>query len=153
MKNITKYLLFLQIPILLITACVQKNSDKSKYHRKVPYPESDLIASFEWTSGPYRYPGSGSDMHWWTWGIDDAIYTVEDDGKNFGRKDWYAHVLKVTGIPPNHTVETATDFDTIDFRTQIPNNCYGVMYAARWLLTRLCMCAFTTTTGILFQNH
>jgi hypothetical protein len=33
-------------------------------------------------------------MHWWTWGIDDAIYVLDDDGKNFGGPINYAHVLK-----------------------------------------------------------
>ncbi len=122
MKNSTKYSLFLLIPIMLITACVQTNNDKSKYHRKMPYPESDLIASFEWTSEPYKYPGTGSDMHWWTWGIDDAIYVLDDDGKNFGGPINYAHVLKVTGIPPEHKVETVTDFMEIPFRKMMPAN-------------------------------
>ena len=93
---------------------------KNVFYRKLPYPQSKFISKLVWTSEPYRYPGSGSDMHWWTWGIDDAIYTVDDDGKNFGGKDWYAHVLKITGIPPNHKVATATDFEGYDFRATIP---------------------------------
>jgi hypothetical protein len=109
----------LLISCLFLTACVQK-IDKAKYHRKMPYPESDLIASFEWSSEPYKYPGTGSDMHWWTWGIDDAVYVLDDDGKNFGGPINYAHVLKVTGIPPDHKVETVTDFMEIPFRKMMP---------------------------------
>jgi hypothetical protein len=87
-----------------------------------PYPASDLIESFRWTSEATRYPGSGSDMHWWTWGIDDAIYVLDDDGKNFGGPINYAHVLKVTGIPPKHKVETVTDFMEIPFRKMKPKD-------------------------------
>jgi len=93
---------------------------KSEYHRQMPYPESDLIEKFEWTSEPSKFSGTASDMHWWTWGIDDAIYTLDDDGDNFGGRYWYAHILKVTGTPPNHKVETLTDFDGYDFRKTIP---------------------------------
>lgn len=89
-------------------------------HRKLPYPLSQLIEKLEWTSQPHKYPGTASDMHWWTWGQDDAIYTLEDDGDNFGGRYWYAHILKVTGTPPNHTVATATDFEGYDFRQKLP---------------------------------
>jgi hypothetical protein len=109
----------LLLSCLFLTTCVQK-IDKPKYHRKMPYPESDLIASFEWSSEPYKYPGTGSDMHWWTWGIDDAVYVLDDDGKNFGGPINYAHVLKVKGIPPDHKVETVTDFMEIPFRKMKP---------------------------------
>lgn len=91
-----------------------------KYHRTLPYPDSKLIEKLIWTSTPVKYPGTASDMHWWTWGIDDAIYTLEDDGENFGGRYWYAHILKITGIPPNHTVSTLTDFDGYDFREKLP---------------------------------
>ena len=116
--NTNTILILLGFISLLLASCMQNKAD---FYRQLPYPDSKFIEKLEWTSEPYRYPGSSSDMHWWTWGIDDAIYTVEDDGKNFGGKDWYAHVLRVTGIPPNHTVETATDFDNIDFRALIPD--------------------------------
>jgi hypothetical protein len=107
--------------IALFLSCNgQEKSSNSRYHRKMPYPESDLIASFKWSSEPFRYPGSGSDMHWWTWGIDDAIYVLDDDGKNFGGPINYAHVLKVNGIPPNHKIETVTDFMEIPFRKMMP---------------------------------
>jgi hypothetical protein len=106
----------------LLSCKKQEKASNQTYHRSIPYPESDLIASFQWTSEPYRYPGSGSDMHWWTWGIDDAIYVLDDDGKNFGGPINYAHVLKVTGTPPNHKVETVTDFMEIPFRKMMPKD-------------------------------
>ncbi len=107
--------------IVFDIVCVSCNRTQTVFYRELPYSQSEFIEKLEWTSEPYRYPGSGSDMHWWTWGIDDAIYTVDDDGVNFGGTDWYAHVLKVSGIPPNHQVSTATDFDSIDFRAMIPD--------------------------------
>ncbi len=93
-----------------------------KIQRKINYPKSKLIQKFEWASEPAKYPGTASDMHWWTWGMDDAIYTLEDDGENFGGRYWYAHILKATGTPPNLRVQTLTDFDGYDFRTTIPVN-------------------------------
>ena len=89
-------------------------------HRPIRYPRSTVIERLVWESQPSRYPGSGSDMHWWTWGIDGATYVVDDDGANFGGPGWYAHVLKATGIPPNHKVSTVTDFQFYDFRKNLP---------------------------------
>ncbi|TAG40960.1 MAG: DUF4185 domain-containing protein [Cytophagia bacterium] len=105
--------------VLANTGFAQKSA--IKYHRQIKYPESNLIAKFEWTTDPEKYPGTGSDMHWWTWGIDDAIYVIEDDGSNFGGPGNYAHLLKVTGVPPKHKVETITDFMDIPFRKMLPN--------------------------------
>jgi hypothetical protein len=121
MNHVIKFLL-LSVTILIIIACSTTRKTAGKYHRKMPYPESDFIGSFRWVSEPYKYPGTGSDMHWWTWGIDDAIYVLDDDGKNFGGPMNYAHVLKVTGTPPNHKVETVTDFMEIPFRKMMPKD-------------------------------
>jgi hypothetical protein len=115
-----RYLVYLMLPGLLVLSCSEPEKAVSKYHREMPCPQSDLINSFHWTSRPYKYPGTASDMHWWTWGIDDAVYTLEDDGQNFGGPYWYAHILKITGTPPNHRVETVTDFENYDFRQHIP---------------------------------
>lgn len=104
----------------LLLSCNRPESSGINYHRPIPYPESDLIKKFEFTSAPSRYPGTGSDMHWWTWGPDNAVYVADDDGENFGGPSNYAHVLKITGIPPNHEVETVTDFMDIPFRRMIP---------------------------------
>ena len=117
-----KYILHLLFPLLIIISCSEPKKATAKYHREIPYPQSDLIESFQWTSEPYKYPGTGSDMHWWAWGIDDAIYVLDDDGKNFGGPINYAHVLKITGTPPNHKVETVTDFMEIPFRKMMPKD-------------------------------
>jgi len=106
--------------LLIITSIFFSCSKPNKYHREMPYPESDLITSFEWTSEPHKYPGTGSDMHWWTWGIDSALYVLDDDGANFGGPSNYAHLLKATGTPPNHKVETVNDFMDIPFRKMLP---------------------------------
>jgi len=102
------------------TVLISCAENQNKYHRKMSYPQSEIIEKLEWTDQPSKFAGTASDMHWWTWGIDDAIYTLEDDGDNFGGRYWYAHILKVTGTPPNHTVSTLTDFDGYDFRKTIP---------------------------------
>ncbi|HUQ65880.1 MAG TPA: DUF4185 domain-containing protein [Flavitalea sp.] len=117
-----KYFLLLPFLFCFGLSCVQTKQSISISKRKMPYAESDFIASFKWTSEPSRYPGSGSDMHWWTWGIDDKIYVLDDDGKNFGGPINYAHVLKISGLPPDHQVETVTDFTEIPFRRMMPKD-------------------------------
>ena len=108
------------LSILLFVACSPKVA-KLPLHRPISYPQSKLIKRLVWESEPSKYPGSGTDMHWWTWGIDSSIYVVDDDGANFGGPGWYAHVLKSTGIPPNHKVETVTDFQFYNFRKNLPD--------------------------------
>jgi hypothetical protein len=108
------------ISILFFAAC-SSNITMNKQHRKIDYPESKLIKRLVWEREPSRYPGSGSDMHWWTWGIDSNIYVIDDDGANFGGPAWYAHLLKSTGIPPDHKVETVNDFQFYDFRGNLPD--------------------------------
>jgi hypothetical protein len=108
------------LSILLFVACSPKVATLP-LHRPISYPQSKLIKGLVWESGPSKYPGSGTDMHWWTWGIDSSIYVVDDDGANFGGPGWYAHVLKSTGIPPNHKVETVTDFQFYNFRKNLPD--------------------------------
>ncbi|MCS6846116.1 MAG: DUF4185 domain-containing protein [Anaerolineae bacterium] len=78
--------------------------------RRLYYPPSQIVRGFEWTAPASKYPGTGSDMHWWTWADDDAIYCVDDDGANFGSPFNFANLLRVTGIPPNHTVELVSQF-------------------------------------------
>jgi hypothetical protein len=89
--------------------------------REIRYLKSDLIVKFEWISEAHKYPGTGSDMHWWTIGMDSALYVVDDDGSNFGGPENYAHLLKITGTPPNHRIETVNDFIDIPFRKMLPN--------------------------------
>jgi hypothetical protein len=106
--------------LLLFAACSPKEPTV-KSHRVIAYPESKLIKSLVWQSEPSKYPGSGTDMHWWTWAVDSSVYVIDDDGANFGGPGWYAHLLKSKGIPPQHKVETVTDFQFYDFRGNLPD--------------------------------
>ena len=95
--------------VVFFSACSTRKATVT-LHREIAYPQSKLIKRLVWESEPSKYPGSGTDMHWWTWGIDSSIYVIDDDGANFGGPGWYAHLLKATGVPPNHKVETVNDF-------------------------------------------
>jgi hypothetical protein len=106
--------------VLAVFACLSGTSAVT-LHREIAYPESKLIKRLVWESEPSRYPGTGTDMHWWTWGSDGAIYVIDDDGANFGGPGWYAHLLKSTGVPPHHTVQTVNDFQFYDFRANLPD--------------------------------
>jgi hypothetical protein len=83
-------------------------SDTSSAHPR--FRRSEVIRGLDWSGGPERFPGSGSDMHWYAWGSDDALYIVDDDGRNFGNEWNFAHLLRVTGTPPDHTVEEISRF-------------------------------------------
>jgi hypothetical protein len=74
------------------------------------FPRSALFSGLEWTSESSRYPGTNSDMHWNTWTADGTIYTVDDDGANFGSPVNFAQLMRVEGTPPNHTVSLVTQF-------------------------------------------
>ena len=78
--------------------------------RVPPYPPSTSLAGLEWLTASSRYPGTNSDMHWWTWGDDGELYFVDDDGHNFGLPWNFAHLLKATGTPPHHTVTEISAF-------------------------------------------
>ena len=62
--------------------------------RALPYAPGQILAGLEWTSEPHYYPGIQSDMHWQTWGADDAIYSVDGDGNFFGTGDYYASLSR-----------------------------------------------------------
>ena len=121
-----KKLFLITTTICLISqlfSCIGNKKEKIstiKFHRIIPYPESDLIQKFEFTDTPSKYQGTATDMHWWTIGKDSSVYIIDDDGKNFDGPDNYAHLLKIKGIPPLHTVETINDFMDIPFRKMIP---------------------------------
>jgi hypothetical protein len=78
--------------------------------RTLPYPRSEIIEALEWVGPASRYPGTGTDMHWYAWAADDAVYVVDDDGENFGNGWNFAHFLRITGTPPNHHVEELSTF-------------------------------------------
>jgi len=78
--------------------------------RVMAYPPSPLMRGLEWAGPALRYPGSGSDMHWWAWGDDDALYFVDDDGRNFGSDYYFANLLRATGQPPDFKLELVSQF-------------------------------------------
>lgn len=126
--------------VLLFNACSPKEKI-SKLHREIPYPKSELIKSLIWESQPSRYPGSGTDMHWWTWGIDSSVYVIDDDGANFGGPGWYAHLLRSKGVPPHHEVKTVNDFQFYDFRGNLPDK-----------LVRRYVCGVVAVDSILYVS-
>ncbi|MGL4199624.1 MAG: DUF4185 domain-containing protein [Allorhizobium sp.] len=69
-----------------------------------------MFSDLEWVTESSRYPGTNSDMHWATWTADGTIYTVDDDGVNFGSPPNFAQLMRVEGTPPNHTVSLVTQF-------------------------------------------
>lgn len=78
--------------------------------RALPYPPSTITAGLEWLAPARAHPGTGSDMHWYAWGDDDALYFVDDDGENFGRPWNFGHLLRVTGTPPAIDLEVVSAF-------------------------------------------
>jgi len=78
--------------------------------RPLHYPKSGLFSGVEWQGKAKRYPGTRTDMHWWTWGADDALYLVDDDGQNFDLQPSWKHLMRITGVPPNYQVAELTDF-------------------------------------------
>lgn len=75
-----------------------------------PFEPSRLLAGLKFTGPAFRYPGSGTDMHWWAWADDGTLYVVDDDGRNFGNPWNFAHLLRVSGAPPHHKVEEISRF-------------------------------------------
>ncbi|WP_404423230.1 DUF4185 domain-containing protein [Nibricoccus sp. IMCC34717] len=84
--------------------------------RPLPHPAHPDLGSLRWTSEPSRYPGTGSDMHWWTWASDGSVIVVDEDGKNFGGPWCFGHVLRVTGTPPAHKVEEIAVLDKLGLK-------------------------------------
>jgi hypothetical protein len=96
--------------------------------RPLPAPRSQTFTGLRWTAAPTRYPGTASDMHWWTWAADGSVYLVDDDGKNFGGPWSFSHFLKVTGTPPDHKVESLSRFDGLGLKDGVAP---GKDYTAR----------------------
>lgn len=88
--------------------------------RPLPYPASEILSGLEWTSEPHRYPGIESDMHWQTWGADDALYSVDGDGEFFGTGDYFFSLSRITGMPPEHRIELVTQFKELQLRAHAP---------------------------------
>jgi hypothetical protein len=76
--------------------------------RQLPHPPASPPLRLRWTSEPSKYPGTASDMHWWAWAADGSLLVLDEDGRNFDGPWGFGHVLRVTGVPPNHKVEELT---------------------------------------------
>ena len=74
------------------------------------FRRSTFLGGWEWTTESSRFPGTNSDMHWVAWTADGDLFTVDDDGQNFGSPWNFAQLMKVTGTPPDHTVELISQF-------------------------------------------
>lgn len=74
------------------------------------FKKSTLFSGLTWVTESSRYPGSNSDMHWNAWAGDGTLYTVDDDGQNFGSEWNFANFLRVEGTPPNHVVTLVSQF-------------------------------------------
>lgn len=75
MRNLALVLgLWMLSAVLVYSAETRRSTEEV---RRLPYAPSELFAGLEWTSEPHRYPGIESDMHWQTWGADDAVYSVD----------------------------------------------------------------------------
>ncbi len=66
--------------LLTLSGACLLPSEEPPSRRTLAYPPSRLFSGVKWLSEPSKYPGSGTDMHWWTWAADDALYLVDDDG-------------------------------------------------------------------------
>lgn len=84
--------------------------------RPLPVPAHADFGSFRWTSSPHRYPGTGSDMHGWTWAADGSVIVVDEDGRNFDGPWCFGHVLQVHGRPPDHTVREIAVLDNLGLK-------------------------------------
>jgi len=97
-------------PLSLVLLCLSAAPSLGDPVKRTIAPPSALYSGLEFTAPASKYPGTGTDMHWWTWGADGNIYTVDDDGKNFGEPWNFAHLMQVTGLPPNHVVKEISRF-------------------------------------------
>jgi hypothetical protein len=92
-------------PSLLILCLLYVFEGMAAAPRSLPYPASTVLQGLTWTSEPHLYPGIHSDMHWQTWGADDAIFSVDGDGSFPGVKEYYGSLSRITGTPwggPDH---------------------------------------------------
>ncbi|HYY12109.1 MAG TPA: DUF4185 domain-containing protein [Kineosporiaceae bacterium] len=74
------------------------------------FRRSDSLGTWEWTTSSSRFPGTNSDMHWVAWSADGDLFTVDDDGQNFGSPWNFANFMGVQGTPPDHTVRLISQF-------------------------------------------
>jgi len=84
--------------------------------RPLPYPPSRVLAGLAWTSEAHVYPVIKGDMHWQTWGADDAVWCVDGDGWFPGAGSHYGSLTRLTGTPPDHRIELVTQFRELRLR-------------------------------------
>lgn len=79
-----------------------------------PLPaRSAILGGLAWTGPAVKHPGTGTDMHWFSWAADGALYVVDGDGRNFGQPWSFGHLLRVTGRPGALHVEEVSRFDEL----------------------------------------
>jgi hypothetical protein len=61
------------------------------------FRQSTLFSGLTWLTESSRYPGTNSDMHWLAWAEDGTIYTVDDDGVNFGSPWNFGQLMRGQG--------------------------------------------------------
>ena len=83
------------------------SSPKSVHPR---FRRSELFTGWEWVTESSRYEGTNSDMHWLAWTENGVLFTVDDDGQNFGSPWNFANLMRVEGTPPHHVVSLASQF-------------------------------------------
>jgi hypothetical protein len=49
-------------------------------------------------------------MHWIAWTEDGELFSVDDDGQNFGSPWNFANLMRVDGTPPHHVVSLVSQF-------------------------------------------
>jgi hypothetical protein len=74
------------------------------------FRRSELFSGLEWLTDSARFEGTNSDMHWLAWTENGKLFTVDDDGQNFGSPWNFANLMHVEGTPPNHVVSLVSQF-------------------------------------------
>jgi hypothetical protein len=74
------------------------------------FRRSELLRGWEWLTDSSRYEGTNSDMHWLAWTENGTLFTVDDDGQNFGSPWNFANLMQVEGTPPQHVVSLVSQF-------------------------------------------
>lgn len=98
-------------------------SDSTSVHPR--FRPSDFLTGLEWLTVSSRYEGSNSDMHWVAWTESGDLFTVDDDGQNFGSPWNFANLMHVEGTPPDHVVRLVSQFpelvrpDSMRFRRYV----------------------------------
>jgi hypothetical protein len=82
----------------------ESDSVHPRFHR------STFLTGWEWLTESSRHEGTNSDMHWLAWTENGNLFTVDDDGQNFGSPWNFANLMQVEGTPPDHVVRLVSQF-------------------------------------------